>query len=190
LEEPEIRLLVAQARSGSTEAYANLVRKHQNMVLRLCASMLGPSNAEDAAQDVFLKAYKGLADFREESAFSSWLYRIAMNICLNLAKKAAVRRAESLEAIIDEKSEAGHFLEASGRDVSAELENKDFVEKALAGLKPDFRAILALREIEGHSYTEIATALGCSMDAVKARLRRAREALTEQVRHIREATDV
>src|SRR5471030_797501 len=90
--------VIARVLAGSRDEYAELIRRHHARVLGLCVSMLGPSAAEDAAQEVFLKAYDRLKDFRRDSAFSTWLYRVASNHCLDALRRDARRRTESLEA--------------------------------------------------------------------------------------------
>ena len=174
---------VRRARSGDRDAFASLVRGHHVRVLRLCLSMLRDAcDAEDAAQEVFLKAYKSLDQFAGACAFSTWLHRIAANHCLDLLRRASRRRTESLDA-----SERKEGAESAAADPSPEpgasLEAADLAARALAGLPEDYRLILVLRETQGLSYMELAEALECSLDSVKARLRRAREALQEAARH-------
>ena len=174
----EERLLIEHVLQGHSRAYADLVNAHQAQILRLCASILSnETEAEDAAQEIFLKAYRSLASFRKESAFSTWLYRIASNHCRDLLRKRAREKTESLEKLMEESGDAIEKLFASPIDPRSKTENSDLVEKILGELLPDQRLILTLREVEGLSYQEIARVLHCSLDAVKARLRRAREAL-------------
>ncbi|MFH1725258.1 MAG: sigma-70 family RNA polymerase sigma factor [Elusimicrobiota bacterium] len=176
MEQAEIRRIIEEVRSGSTAAYAGLVRRHQQMVLSVCASMLGASDAEDAAQEVFLKAFRSLGKFQAAASFSTWLYRIATNHCLDTLKKASRQREESWDALLERDGELSPGSSPPARSESAALEDKDLVERILSGLKPEYRAILVLRELQGLSYRELAETLDCSIDSVKALLRRAREA--------------
>lgn len=161
-----------------------MVRAHQARILRLCASLLGDAApAEDAAQEIFFKAYQALPSFRGRSAFSTWLYRIAANHCLDLLRKRRRERTESWEALIESSGEQLQQFLAAPVDPKAALADAELVQRALAQLPPDYRLILTLREVEGLSYQELAAALRCSLDAVKARLRRARQELLERVRH-------
>lgn len=171
------REAVRRVLAGDREAFAPLVRAHQGKVLSLCLSLLRQrASAEDAAQDVFLKAYKNLSAFRFDAAFSTWLYRISYRHCLDLLKAAKRRREEALE-----------FLpEAPARPE----EDRLAVESLLEGLLPEYRLVLVLREVQGLSYEEISAATGDSMDSVKARLRRAREALQTAGRHFQEGKGV
>jgi len=176
--------LVQRILAGERDAYAELVRAHQARVLRLCASMLGdPTLAEDAAQETFVKAYQALASFRGQSTFRTWLYRIASNQCLDLIRKRRREREESWDARVEESGDSPHEWRTASQDPQTVVANADLVQRALAQLPADYRLILTLREVEGLSYQELADTLRCSLDAVKARLRRARQELLERVRH-------
>ena len=171
--------------SGDTDAYAGIVRSTQAKVLGLCMSLLGnASEAEDAAQEIFIKAYQSLRSFQGGSSFSTWLYRIAANHCKDLLRKRSRQRTESLDALIETSGETVQKSWEPASDPIRNAEAADLVEKLLSTLSPDERVILTLRETQGLSYQEIAQTLGCSLDAVKSRLRRAREALEEKARHL------
>ena len=160
------------------------MRKYQARVLRLCTSLLADATlAEDAAQEIFLKAYHALRNFRGASTFSTWLYRIAANHCKDLLRVRARQRTESWDALIEQHGEHIQELLVASEDQQAALANAELIEKILSSLPPDYRVILTLREVEGLSYDELAATLHCSLDAVKARLRRARQALQERLRH-------
>lgn len=175
--------LVRGARAGRREDFEALVRRHHVQVLRLCISLLAVrEKGEDAAQEVFLKAYRSLDRFQGDASFSTWLYRIATNHCLDILRKEARRRTESWEELVERDGEALHRLLASPAPSDA-LEASDLAARVLSHLPEDYRLILTLREAEGLSYQEIAEVLSCSLDSVKARLRRAREALQERLRH-------
>ena len=176
----EEAVLIDRILRGDRNAYAELVRAHQAKVLRLCASLLGESEAEDAAQEIFLKAYRSLASFRKDSAFSTWLYRIASNHCRDLLRRRSRQKTESLEQLLETSNEKAQSLLASD-DPRARAEQADLAEQILSTLSPDERLILTLREVQGLSYREIAEALACSLDAVKGRLKRAREMLMSRL---------
>lgn len=169
---------VRRSLDGDRDAYAFLVRRHQGKVLSLCLSLLRVRDeAEDAAQDVFIKAYRGLSGFRFESSFSTWLYRIAYSRCLDLLRSRRRRPEESLEAL----TAAG--VETASAATGLSPEERADLERALEALRPEERLILTLRESQGLSYEELTEALDISLDAVKSRLRRARRALQERARH-------
>jgi len=165
---------------GDHEAFAGLVARHQRKVLGFCLSMLvNPQTAEDAAQEIFTKAFTALPQFRGGAAFSTWLYRIAYNHCCNIRAKDTRTRQESLDSMAE--SERDKVL--SAQVPGAEPAETDLSAMALGELPAEYRAVLALR-LEGESYAAIAAALGTSVDSVKARLRRARAILRIRLRHL------
>ncbi len=183
--DPDSRL-VERARAGDARAFEALVRRYERWVFTLALRMVGDrGEAEDVAQDVFLKAYTGLSGFRGSSRFSTWLYAIASHHCLNhLASRArrpvpesSLRPAGSdaddppgpVERLADEAPRADELLERQ--------ETARQVQEALLGLTDDHRLILVLREIQGLSYEEIAEAIGVEVGTVRSRLHRARMAL-------------
>ena len=161
------------------DEYAALVRAHHGRILRLCQVLLSdPVEAEDAAQDVFVKAYQSLHRFQGDSSFLTWITRIAYNHCMDVLRKRSRQKTESLEHL----PESLHPTTPMLRDDSA--------RELLASLRPDYKEILALREVAGHSYEEIAALLKTSLDSVKAKLRRARQELQEKARHFLGAKNV
>jgi len=184
--------LIESVLSGRQEDYAELVRRHHPRVFGLCVSMLGDrAQAEDAAQDVFLKAYRRLSDFRGDAALSTWLYRVAANRCLDLLRSAARRREESWEAFVEREGDGLRRLLAEPASAAPLVsEEADLVRRTLARLPPDYRLILTLREVEGLDYAELTKALDCSMDSVKAKLRRARQRFREILGHIESSKNV
>ena len=177
--------IIQSVLSGDKDAYAELVRRHHVRVLAVCGHLLQiPSEAEDAAQDVFVLAYKRLSSFRGDSAFSTWMYRIATNYCLDLLRKRKREKSDSIDRLIEEKKDASlHTLHFESGPETV-MERKDLVTRLLSRLNENERTILILREAEGFSYQEIAAILEISIDAVKARLKRARQSLQEKTRHL------
>ena len=181
------RELIQRILSGDTDAYAGIVRDYQSKVTGLCLSFLrDATQAEDASQEIFLKAYQALRSFQGNSSFSTWLYRIASNHCKDLLRQRSRQKTESFEALV----ESGAQLPEPSSDPAAVLEAADMVEKLLSTLSAEERLILTLREAQGLSYQEIAGTLGCSLDAVKSRLKRARQTLEEKLRHFSTAGNV
>lgn len=184
------RELIGRVLSGRRDDFAGLVRRHHAAVLGLCVSMLGDEAlADDAAQETFLKAYASLSEYRGDSSFSTWLYRIAANRCLDLRRQRSRRPAESLDALVEEESPRLRRL-LSEQEGGKSAEDADLVRRVLDALPEDYRLILTLREVQGLDYKELTQALDCSMDAVKARLRRARLDFQEKLRHILGAAGV
>lgn len=153
--------------------FQKLVREYQDRIYNLCRYMLGnPQDAQDAAQDAFLKAYKNLGDFRPEASLYSWLYRIAVNTCLDYRKKTSATALKG-EPISEEEPTGDPSPEATyeSRRIS------ETVQSALRKLPEKLRSAIVLREIEGLSYEEIAEILRTSVGTVKSRISRAREEL-------------
>jgi len=183
--------LVRQALGGDPDAFANLVRRHHPDILGLCISMLHDASlADDAAQEAFLKAYRSLDKFRMDSSFSTWLYRIASNTCLDFLRRKGRERSQSLDSLQEGEERRVRELFAAQPEAPVSEEDADLLERVLARLPEDYRLILTLREIQGLDYKELAETLDCSLDAVKARLKRARQRLEAIARHFSEPGDV
>jgi RNA polymerase sigma-70 factor, ECF subfamily len=166
--------LVSRAQAGRLDAFEELVRRHRLATYRVALRMLGDEqDAEDATQDAFVQAWRSLARFRADAAFSTWMYRIVTNRCLNLLR--ARRRTEPLPA--DRQAPASE----PDRIAEGRWQVED-LKRAIARLTPEQRAPLVLRELEGCSYEQIAEALELSIPAVKSRLHRARLELLSAMR--------
>ena len=182
--------LIEKVLSGDTDAYAQIVRSHQAKVLGLCTSLLGDAHqGEDAAQEIFIKVYQALRSFQGNSKFSTWLYRISANHCKDLLRKRSRQKTESLDALIEKSGDQVQNLWEPSFDPRNAADASHLLEKLLSILSADERLILTLREVQGLSYLEIAETLKCSLDAVKSRLRRARETLEEKTPAYRQAGD-
>ncbi len=164
--------------------FEDLVREHHPYILRLCLSILrDPGESDEAAQDTFIKAWRSRDSWRGDSSFQTWLHRIAVNRCRDLLRARKRRRTVSFDALIEE---AGEAAGGSTPDRSKALENTDLAARLLELLPEAYRTALTLREVEGMSYEEIAKSMDCSVDSVKARLRRARALITGKLRHLLE----
>jgi RNA polymerase sigma-70 factor, ECF subfamily len=164
---PTDLLLVQRAAGGDVGAFEMLVRRYQLGVFRLCVRMLEDRQAaEDAAQDVFLVAWRSMGRFRGEAKFSTWLYRIATNRCLRELRR---RRAPTVELPEGLAATEGvpHLVVEAAEGLAA-------VGAAMGRLSLEQRVALLLREVEGLSYDQIAEVLGVSVAAVKSRIYRAR----------------
>jgi RNA polymerase sigma-70 factor (ECF subfamily) len=183
--------IIELIRQGQTEVYGELVRQYHKRVMGYCFSMLSNrTDAEEAAQDIFVKAYQYLGKFKGDSSFSTWLYRITANHCLDILRKRNRRKNVSLEALVEQEGSQVQKLFATASTSAIHLENRQLADKILSTLSEDQRQILTLREAEGLEYQEIAQMLGCSLDAVKGRLARARKQLQENLQHLQKSWDV
>jgi len=157
------RGLVQAFLSGQREAFDVIVERHRRPVYQLCYRFLGnQEDASDLTQDVFVRAFKGLSNFKGDSALSTWLYRVGVNTCLNrLALKTPRLETLEPEQHVDQRHPDPHELVARG-------ERAIVVRRAIAKLPPKQRATLVLRVYQEMSHEEIATVLGSSVGAVKA----------------------
>jgi RNA polymerase sigma-70 factor (ECF subfamily) len=179
-------ILIEKARQGDAPAFEELVVAYQDKVFNICRYMLGPDDAEDAAQDSFVKAYKNLDRFTPSPGFSAWITRIAINTCLDYKRKPAHLPLAGTSA---EGDEYEHEHASPGPGPEAVLSSKqsaEAVSSAVGRLSDKLRAVLVLCDIEGLSYSEAADALGISMGTVKSRLSRAREELRRLIGGTRE----
>lgn len=166
--------LVRRAKDGDLDAFDALVQRHTAGVYRIALRMLADrDDAEDITQDVFLQAWRSLGAFRAESAFKTWVFRIAVNRCLNRLQRQ--RPTEPLDQDIASTVDDPQRVVETRAGLRA-------VGRALAQLPPEQRAALVLREFEGCAYAEIADILNVSLPAVKGRLLRARVAVIEALR--------
>jgi len=182
--------IILEVLAGNQNAYADIVRKYQARIRGYCVTALRDGAlADDAAQEVFIKAYKYLKQFEGKSSLSTWLYRIAVNHCTDMIRKRARQKTESWDALLErdgEKIEA-LFSEAEAAPEQATDEQTELLTKLLSHLPEKSRQMLILREVEGLSYQELAQTLNCTLDSVKARLKRTRKELETLLRHARKS---
>lgn len=182
--------LVVRVQKGDKAAFDLLVRKYQHRIAKLVSRYVHDrAEVEDVTQEAFIKAYRAIKGFRGESAFYTWLYRIAINTAKNylvsLGRRPPTTDVDSEEA---EASEAGVGL----RDVTTPErhlladEIARTVERVLAAMPEDLRTAITLREMEGLSYEEIAEVMDCPVGTVRSRIFRAREAIDKELRPLLE----
>jgi RNA polymerase sigma-70 factor (ECF subfamily) len=178
--------LVARAQAGDQEAFATLVREYQRKIYRLAKNITqNNEDAEDVLQETFLKAYEHLPGFQGASKFYTWIVRIAVNQALMKLRKRKGDRFVSLDEPVDTGEETVKREIAVWEDNPEERYSREEIQQilddAVESLKPDFRTVFMLRDIEELSTEETAEALGISIPAVKSRLLRARLALREKL---------
>ena len=175
--------LVARCRNGDAEAFSALVERYKDRVYWLVNRIVGRLDDEDLTQEVFLRAYEALPGFREESRFSTWLYRIARNLCLSELRKRG-RRGEHL-SLEGEESEGGRpFLSPGREDPGDQVERRDVaraVRELMARLPERYRTALTLFYLHEVRYEEIAEIMGIPLGTVKTHLRRGRLRLRDLV---------
>ncbi len=173
--------LIQSIQRGDRLAFNQLVLKYRNRVMGVATRMLGDrGEAEDLAQDVFVKVYRALPDFQGASLFSTWLYRITANSCLNQRRRRRPETqisdgADDPELTLSDPSSDPHYL----------LEQKELkivLEKTIQSLPEEQRIVLILRDIEGLSYEAVAASLGLELGTVRSRLHRARLQIQASIR--------
>lgn len=169
---------IASARNGDEAAFGQLVQKYQKRVYTLTVRMCPtPELAEEAAQEAFLSAWQGLPFFRGDSAFSTWLYRLASNACVDLLRKERRHQGTSLD-----DDAAGAEIPDTKPTPEEAAETKELraqIEAGLRQLSPEHRAVLILREIQQLNYEEIADVLSLDLGTVKSRISRGRRQLRD-----------
>ncbi len=181
--------LVRRVQRGDKGAFDALVLKYQHKVVKLVMRYVrNPAEAEDVAQEAFIKAYRALPQFRGDSAFYTWLYRIA----INTAKNAVVSRDRSpIEYDLDaQNTDDSYDMQSRLKDPETPEglvltdEIRGTVNSAIDALPEDLRTAIVLRELEGLSYEEIAASMGCPVGTVRSRIFRAREAIDRRLREV------
>ncbi len=181
--------LVRRVQRGDKSAFDLLVRKYQHKVVKLVMRYVGgQAEAEDVAQEAFIKAYRALANFRGDSAFYTWLYRIAINTAKNTIGSRE-RRMISIEGGGEDGDESYDLADRLQDNATPEAlamtdEIRDTVNRAIASLPEDLRTAIVLRELEGLSYEDIAATMSCPVGTVRSRIFRAREAIDARLREV------
>jgi len=185
----DISELVRKAKQGNDEAFGMLVEQYQDKIYGYVSRMLhDPEEAEDVAQEVFIRAYQNLKEFREAASFPTWLYRIATNLAIDAARARKSRRAETFsldEPVETEEGEMQRQLPADRLgpvDLAESSQLQQIVSEAIAQLSSKLRTVITLYDIEGLSYKEIAEVLGCPVGTVKSRLFNARNQLRNMLK--------
>ncbi len=180
--------LIKAFQAGEKAAFDKLVLSHKDKVYNLCYWFIGDyQEANDLAQDVFFKAFKALKNFRFESAFSTWIYRITVNTCKNRLNSLQYRLKKKFVHFNNtaEKSNPGAEIVDESSSPEIELRRKEksrLIQTAINSLSAEKKAVVVLRDIEGLSYEEISSATGFNLGTVKSKLARARQDLREKLK--------
>ncbi len=177
--------LVKRVQKGDTGAFDLLVLKYQHKIVNLVMRYVrDPELALDITQEAFIKAYRALPRFRGDSAFYTWMYRIAVNTAKN---HLAAQRRRPMDVELDLQDPEQYDLHAKLKEtdtpegITLSNELKEIVERAIAALPEDLRTAIILRELEGMSYEEIAQTMECPVGTVRSRIFRARDAISKKV---------
>jgi RNA polymerase sigma-70 factor, ECF subfamily len=170
------RALVARASRGDVEAFSKLVSTHSALVRGVTLRMLGGQEAQDASQEVWVRVWANMKSFRGDSAFSTWLYRVAVNTCLSFRRKESRRRTREVD------EELAHLSISSGGDgdpeeAALDAERREEIQVALGNVRAEHRAAMVMRHMEGLSCAEISEVLGVPNGTVKGWASRGRTAM-------------
>ncbi len=185
-------VLVSQAGKGNARAFEYLVKKYQHRVLALIGRYIRDSHeAQDVAQDAFVRAFKALPNFRGDAQFYTWLYRIAVNTAKNHLVSRG-RRAPTTDIDIADAEQFDSADALRSHDSPEANDRRDRLElavrKAIAELPEDLRVALTLRELEGKSYDEISAIMACPVGTVRSRIFRARDTVSAKIEPYMEGT--
>jgi RNA polymerase sigma-70 factor (ECF subfamily) len=177
--------LVLRVQKGEKAAFDHLVRKYQHKIVQLVNRYVkDPSEAQDVAQETFIKAYRAMAGFRGESAFYTWLYRIAINTAKNYLVSRS-RRFYDYEVDVQDAEQVEGAVQMRSMDTPEQQLLSDeigvAIKSAIDKLPEDMRIAIMLREFDGLSYEDIATAMDCQVGTVRSRIFRAREAIDKKL---------
>jgi len=174
------KTLIERFNQGDENAFKILVIKHKERVRNLVAYTINNQHqADDLTQEVFIKVYKNLSKFRHEAKFTSWMYTITLNVCRDEMRKKGLKRFFNYTPI-ENTSGLGSF------DPYERMDIKQMVQQAISQLPEKLRLPLYLKDIEGFTYEDISQMVGCEMGTVKSRLFRAREALREILKPLKD----
>lgn len=178
--------MIASILAGNSQAFHELIRPYERSVYVMALSLLkNEADAEDAAQEAFLKAYRNLKGFRAEAKFSTWLISIVLNEARSRLRRKSAVKMESLDEPQDEQGHVSPALLRDWREIPSEAvergEVRVLLQQAISDLPPIYREIFLLRDVEELSIDESATALGITVSAVKVRLHRARMMLQKKL---------
>lgn len=174
-DDPDVDLVPA-AGEGDADAFEALVRRYQSRIISLAGGYVGdPSDAEDLAQEVFVRIFRSLGRFRGESLFRTWLYKVALNV----ARSHGTRRGRQQPVWGDSGADETRVFDPPDNtpDVESTLVRRDAIDRALAELPEDLREAVVLRDVHGLEYREIADATGAPLGTVESRIFRARQRL-------------
>ena len=188
------RDLIRRAKQGDMLAFEELILNHEKIVYNVALRMMNHSeDARDISQEVFLKAYRNLANFDERSAFSTWLYRITHNTCIDEMRKRKGKQNYSLEEELENEDGSMQRQIADEGDTPEESllreEQKSEILQALDTLSEEHKAAIILRDVKGLSYEEISEILELSLGTVKSRISRARNQLKTEILKMREQSE-
>jgi RNA polymerase sigma-70 factor (ECF subfamily) len=180
--------LIARAQKGDEEAFAALFEVHKRRVYSLCLRMTGnTAEAEDLAQEAFLQLFRKISTFRGESAFSTWLHRLTVNVVLMHLRKKGLQQVSLDEPDTSQDEPVKRDYGDDDRRLTGSIDRIG-LQNAIADLPPGYRTVFVLHDVEGYEHNEIAEIMNCSVGNSKSQLHKARMKLRERLRQDRNST--
>lgn len=174
--------LISRAAKGDASAFNELLGLHEKKMYAVCIRMCAnQEDAQDCLQEAMLRIYRSISGFKGQSSFSTWIYRVTMNTCLDELRKKKNKQTTSLDGLLDTGWSPSDDYDTPEHH-AIEDERKKAIRGAIAELPEDMRSVIVLRDIEGFSYDEIAVMLGINVGTIKSRISRGREKLREKIR--------
>ncbi|MGE5632629.1 MAG: sigma-70 family RNA polymerase sigma factor [Caulobacteraceae bacterium] len=181
------KLLIKKSKSGDIESFELLISSYDKKAYNIALRMMGnEEDAKDMAQEALIRVFKAVKDFKEQSSFSTWLYRIVTNVCLDELRRRKKEKTVSLENTVETDSGEMRLEVCSDKEtpenVYERLEQRQLIKDAIKELNEEYRSVIILRDIQGFSYEEISSMLDCSLGTIKSRINRARSALRDKLK--------
>lgn len=181
------KLLVKKSQTGDVESFELLISSYDKKAYNIAYRVMGnEEDAKDMAQEALLRVFRSIKDFKGQSSFSTWLYRIVTNVCLDELRRRKNDKHISIDSTIQTENGEMHMELCSDKEtpesVYERVEQRELIKKAIQELNDEYRSVIVLRDIQGFSYDEISTMLECSLGTVKSRINRARSMLREKLK--------
>lgn len=181
------KLLIKKSQSGDVESFELLISFYDKRAYNIAYRIMGnEEDAKDMAQDALIRVFKSLKDFKGQAAFSTWLYRIVTNVCLDELRRRKNEKYVSIDSTIHTDSGEMHMELCSDKETPESIyevvEQREMIRKAIHELNEDYRSVIVLRDIQGFSYEEISEILSCSLGTVKSRINRGRAMLRDKLK--------
>jgi len=181
------KLLIKKSQSGDVESFEFLISSYDKRAYNIAYRVMGnEEDAKDMAQEALIRVFRSLKDFKGQSAFSTWLYRIVTNVCLDELRRRKNKKYVSMDSTIQTDSGELHIELCSDKEtpeiVYERVEQRELIKNAIRELNEDYRSVIVLRDIQGFSYDEISNILDCSLGTVKSRINRGRTMLRDKLK--------
>lgn len=181
------KLLVKKSQSGDVEAFELLISSYDKRAYNIAYRVMGnEEDAKDMAQEALLRVFRAIKDFKGQSSFSTWLYRIVTNVCLDELRRRKNDNHVSMDSTIQTENGEMHMELCSDKETPESVyeivEQRELIKNAIRELNDEYRSVIVLRDIQGFSYDEISNMLECSLGTVKSRINRARTMLRDKLK--------